>query len=226
MQKTVEGGFVEIVDTMGDELTIVNAARASFGKRKDLLEKSDIGLLNYLWKNRHTSPFEKVTVLLYVECSLPVAKQWMRHRTWSYNEISRRYTSENIEVYIPRQFRLQDTANKQNSQGTVDPATNESLRFHFGKSSRQAISVYEDALHVGVAREQARFILPQGLMTSFYAKVDLKNLMDFLVLRMAPDAQYEIQVFATAIREMLIEKFPVCMDLLAKGKWVWQEQNG
>lgn len=224
--RSVPGGYIEWLDAMGDELTIVNSARASFGKRKDLFEKSDEGLLKYLWTHRHTSPFEKCTMLFYVECSLPVRAQWFRHRTWSYNEVSRRYTSEGLEWIIPTPFRKQDDVNKQSSTKELPKKLSEWAVEAFEESYQKAFDAYTSLLSWGMCREQARYVLPQGIKTSFYAKVDLKNLMDFLVLRMAPDAQYEIRVFADAIREMLKQRFPLCMGLLEQGKWVWVEDEG
>lgn len=224
--REVEGGYIELLDMMGNEMTIVNSARASFGKRKDLFDKKDEKLLKYLWKNRHTSPFEKVTLLFYVECSLPVRSQWMRHRTWSYNEISRRYTSEDIVTILPKKLRLQDDVNKQSSTGELSFNDNRIGMDLYRRIYQKSVDAYHELLHMGVCKEQARYILPQGIGTSFYAKVDLKNLMDFIVLRKNTDAQKEIRVFADAIVDMLEERLPICMTLLKTGKWQWIETSG
>lgn len=224
--KYVDGGRVELLDVMGNELTIVNAARASFGKRKDLFDKKDEKLLKYLWVHRHTTPFEKVALLFHVECSLPVRSQWFRHRTWSYNELSRRYTSASIATVIPKPLREQDDDNKQSSSGNLPYKQDRWAQETFERGYQRAEEDYHRLLQLGLCREQARYILPQGTMTEFYAKVDLKNLMDFLVSRRAPDAQYEIRVFADAIFELLEERFPICTGLLKSGKWQWIETNG
>jgi thymidylate synthase (FAD) len=224
--KYVDGGRVELLNIMGDELTIVNAARASFGKRKDLFDKKDEKLLKYLWTHRHTTPFEKVTLLFHVECALPVRSQWFRHRTWSFNELSRRYTSEDITIVIPTPLRLQDDSNKQSSHGSLEYKQNKWAEETFERSYQRALEEFHRLLDLGVCREQARYILPQGARTEFYAKVDLKNLMDFLMARMASDAQYEIRVFADAIFELLEERLPICMGLLKSGRWQWIGING
>lgn len=226
ISKKVVGGEIELLDIMGGELTIINAARASFGKRKDLFDKKDEKLLRYLWKHRHTTPFEKVTLLFHVACSLPVRSQWFRHRTWSFNEISRRYTSEGVKTIIPLPFRTQDDVNKQSSKGNLPYKEKQRALDIFQRTYGHSTSEYHELLELGLCREQARYILPQGIGTQFYAKVDLKNLMDFLVSRRAPDAQYEIRVFADAIFEMLEERLPICMELLRSGKWEWIETNG
>lgn len=225
-ERSVQGGQIELLDIMGDELTIVNAARASFGKRKDLFDKKDEKLLKYLWMHRHTTPFEKVALLFQVRCSLPVRSQWFRHRTWSFNELSRRYTSENVETVIPKPFRLQDDVNKQSSFGELPYKDKKIALSMFRRSYNIATNDYNRLLSFGMCKEQARYILPQGIMTEFYAKVDLKNLMDFLILRRAPDAQLEIRVFADAIFEMLEKRLPICMGLLKTGSWQWTETNG
>ena len=217
-------GTVSLLNIMGDEATIVNAARVSFGKRTDLMRKKDIKLMKYLWTHRHTSPFEKVTLLLHITCPLPVRSQWMRHRTWSYNEVSRRYTGENLSYYIPEEFRGED---KENTQASTPIDIEDSARL---KRKCEDICLltedfYHELIDAGVCKEQSRFYLTQALMTEFYAKVDLKNLMDFLVLRRAPDAQYEIRILADAIYELLRPHLPNVMDILDGGKWVWVEND-
>jgi thymidylate synthase (FAD) len=196
----LDRGWIELQDLMGDDLAIVNAARVSFlGESKGT--GHDRKLLFYLVQHRHTTPFEMVEFKFRVKCPIIVARQWMRHRTFSYNELSRRYTSEDIDFYIPTVWRLQSTDNKQASAGELDAPEAAKLTAALQSYSEQALALYNQALESGVAREMARMFLPHNLYTQFIAKVDAHNLMHFLRLRMAPDAQYEIRQYAWAIYE-------------------------
>ena len=191
----LDHGCIELQQVMGDDLSIVNAARVSYlGDSKG--PEKDKKLLFYLMKNKHTSPFEMVEFKFRVKCPLFVARQWMRHRTWSYNEVSRRYTDKNIEFYIPDAWRAADSKNKQSSSGLVES--------HFSQLTDltdRALTYYKDAIENGVAKEQARLFLPLCTYTEFIAKVDAHNLMNFLRLRMSEHAQYEIRLYAVAIFE-------------------------
>ena len=151
---------------MGDDKSIVEAARVSFNNDKIEYEKNrDEKLISYLLKNKHSSPFEHVVFKFHVNAPLFVARQWMRHRTFSYNEISRRYTSENLEFYIPKYYRKQSADNKQASDGKVEEnwstVLDEEVRIHIEKS----VSLYEEMINKGVAREQSRIVLPQTMYT-------------------------------------------------------------
>lgn len=211
-------GYIELQDVMGNDLAIVNAARVSYlGHSKG--EEADKKLLFYLMKNRHTSPFEMCEMKFVVYCPLFVARQWMRHRTWSYNEVSRRYTDESIEFYFPNEWRGQSTNNKQASNdekieylnykysnGDVwwQPPVNSQVEFLV----HEAMKLYNVMIDTGIAREQARMVLPQNMMTTFVAKADLHNILHFCQLRSHEHAQYEIRVYSDAILEMIKEKFP------------------
>jgi thymidylate synthase (FAD) len=196
----LDKGWIELQDLMGDDLAIVNAARVSFlGESKGA--DRDKKLLSYLIQHRHTTPFEMVEFKFRVKCPIIVARQWMRHRTFSFNEVSRRYTSELIEFYLPTQWRTQSTDNKQASAGELDPVQSAQLTESLQAYCDQALSLYEQAIEAGVAREMARMFLPHNLYTQFIAKIDAHNLMHFLKLRMADDAQYEIRQYAWAIYE-------------------------
>ena len=203
----LDQGFVALLASMGNDLTIVNAARVSLGKRKAVFDESDAKLLAYLLAHRHTTPFEHVTFQFHVKCPLFVARQWMRHRTWSYNEISRRYTSVDLSVHHPTELRGQGATNRQASAGTADSA----LCDVYGKAVDAALATYEALVAAGVCREQARGVLPSAMYTEFYATVDLHNLLHFIDLREAPDAQPEIQVYATALRELITSVVPQTM---------------
>ncbi len=201
--KLLDKGYIELQDVMGSDSDIVNAARVSFlGETKG--DDADKKLLLYLWKHRHTTPFEMCEMKFRVKAPLLVARQWMRHRTFSYNEVSRRYTSEEMDFYEPTQWRGQSISNKQASNGMVDTKMTTLAR----QLNQISVSLYNQALEEGIAREQARILLPQSMYTTFIAKVDLKNLLNFISLRSSPHAQYEIRVYSDAILEMVKEHFP------------------
>ena len=202
-------GFVDLLDTMGNELTIVNAARVSFGKHKAEWDEKDELLLKYLIENHHTTPFEHVQFQFRIKCPLYIRSQWHRHRTWSYNEISRRYTEQDIEdCYNPELFRQQSESNRQASSDKV-PINNNLLVEKYKEHVEKAVALYRELLEGGVCREQARGVLPQALYTEFYATVDLHNLLHFIELRISPHAQWEIQQYARALLELIEPYVPV-----------------
>lgn len=202
-------GFVDLLDTMGNELTIVNAARVSFGKHKTEWDDKDELLLKFLVEHRHTSPFEHVQFQFRVKCPLYIRSQWHRHRMWSYNEISRRYTEQDIEdCYIPEMFRQQSESNRQASIDRALP-DNDLLIEKYEQHVARAVAFYKDLLENGVCREQARGVLPQAIYTEFYATVDLHNLLHFIELRISPEAQWEIQQYARALLELIEPYVPV-----------------
>ena len=211
MQSSEKARFVEgsikLVRHMGDELAIVNAARMSFDKHKDALDDKDIALLRSLVRNHHTSPLEHVVFTFLVHCPLFVRSQWHRHRTWSYNEISRRYTEVDLELYVPPALREQSESDRQasrESESLDQSACLAKIRaFH-----EQSLRLYQELLDAGVCREQARGVLPQNLMTTFWATVDLNNLLKFLELRDSPHAQWEIREYASAIKSLIRDDFP------------------
>lgn len=202
----LDQGWIELQDLMGDDLAVVNAARVSFlGESKG--PEQDKRLLFYLLRHHHTSPFEQVEFKFRVHAPLLVWWQWVRHRTWHVNAQSGRYTSFGEgDFYVPEEWRLQASDNKQASDGELPgpqaAALTDRLRAHVAESFR----LYEAALAAGVAREQARLFLPGfAVYYTWVLKVDAHNLMHFLRLRMAPDAQYEIRVYAWAIFEQFFE---------------------
>ena len=207
--QVLDKGFIELIAHMGDDNTVVSAARVSYlGETKGL--EQDTQLIKYLLKNRHTSPFEQVEFQFMVKCPLFVRSQWMRHRTWSYNEVSRRYTSDEIEFHVPSEIRLQSNDNKQMSAGIME---NPGLIIDAMKTSAlMCYEMYEGMIRLGVAREQARMILPQSMYTKFYAKVDLHNLFHFLELRNHEHAQPEIRLYAQAIEELIKPIVPISYE--------------
>ena len=206
-------GRVDYVNHMGDDLTVVNSARVSFGVQKEKLNERDKNLINYLIKHRHTSPLEHNIITFRFCVPLFVRSQHHRHRTWSYNEISRRYTDVNIQFYEPNQFRTQHKSNRQasNSEDLINPevewdrtTASQAVRLHHSKS----MNLYNMLINSGVCREQARGVLPQNLYTEYYGTVNLSNLLKFIDLRTHEGAQWEIQKVAEACLEIATDLFP------------------
>lgn len=220
-----EIGSVEYVQHMGTDLTIVNSARVSFGKEKEVLDDRDEKLIKYLAEHKHTSTFEHNVITFRFKVPLFVRSQHHRHRTWSYNEISRRYTDVNIEFYEPHQFRTQHKSNRQASnEEYVNPNLNDSIvgkttvpvspnlaadavRFHHQRSLR----LFEQLIENGVCREQARGVLPQNLYTEYYGTTSLHNALHFCMLRLHEGAQWEIQQVATAMLEIMYSRWPIAI---------------
>lgn len=209
-------GWIGLVDTMGNEASIVNAARVSFGKMRSELDEKDVRLLRYLLENRHTTPLEHVTFTFLVHCPLFVRSQWHRHRTWSYNEISRRYTEVDLEFYVPPEIHAQAASDRQASAPAPESMNQEVLREMIRKANLDSLAAYESLLAGGVCREQARGVLTQNLMTTFWATVDLSNLLKFIELRSSPHAQWEIRQYSDAIKELVQPHFPHVAELM---KW-------
>ncbi len=202
----LDKGFIELQDIMGDDNAIVAAARVSFlGESKGDIQ--DRKLIDYLLRNRHTSPFEQVVFKFRVKCPLFVARQWMRHRTWHLNEISRRYTSEALDFHFPDDWRLQSSNNKQCSEGSAESVIQQQFNQQTQSIVDTALQTYEQMVEAGIAREQARMILPQNMYTTFIGSVDLHNLLHFLALRREHHAQHEIRVYADAIYENFVKPF-------------------
>ncbi len=208
-------GCVSYVQHMGSDLTVVNSARVSFGKHKDELDDKDKKLIRYLIKHRHTSTLEHNQITFRFKVPLFVRSQHHRHRTWSYNEISRRYTDENLEWYLPKKFRTQHKSNRQasNENELINPQAyptwslmriSELLEY----KTNECIQTYETLLDAGVCREQARMILPQNLYTEYYGSCNLNNLLKFIDLRTHEGAQWEIQKVAEACREIAETLWP------------------
>ncbi|MEI6055101.1 MAG: FAD-dependent thymidylate synthase [Lentisphaerota bacterium] len=200
-------GWIGLIDMMGTEATMVNAARVSFGKIKDTMDEKDIELLKYLIENKHTSPLEHLVFTFSVHCPLFVRGQWHRHRTWSYNEISRRYTEFDLTFYTPAQLREQS---KNNRQASVEGSfvEDEKLKGMIDKHNQDSLALYNHLLSKGVCREQARGVLTQNMMVTFWATVDLANLLHFLDLRDHQHAQWEIREYAQAIKTLLAPHLP------------------
>lgn len=214
-------GAVEYVNHMGNDLTIVNSARVSFGVEKDELDDRDRKLINYLVRHRHTSTFEHCVGTFRFTVPLFVRSQHHRHRTWSYNEISRRYTDVNIKLYEPEAFRTQHKSNRQasNENDLINPVVQSPITNGILKADeivkqhhKDSLKLYENLMKAGVCREQARGILPQNLYTEYYGTVNLSNLMKFIDLRTHEGAQWEIQKVAEALLEMATDLWPTAVQ--------------
>ena len=210
-------GKVELVDSIGTDLTVVNSARVSFGVHKSELDDKDRKLIRYLIKHKHTSTLEHCFVTFRVKVPLFIRSQHHRHRTWSYNEISRRYTDENLEFYEPKAFRTQHASNRQasNENELIDPEMLPRVdSFYFRASDAvkkhhlDCVKLYELLMEKGVCREQARGVLPQNLYTEYYASANLSNILKFIELRSHEGAQWEIQRVAEAMLQILEELYP------------------
>ncbi len=210
-------GCVEYVSHMGSDLSVVNAARVSFGSEKSKVDEKDIKLIRYLMNHNHSSPFEHCLITFKFTVPLFIRSQHHRHRTWAYNEISRRYTSVNMEFYSPEKFRTQHESNRQaSSNSLINPILNSSFTSMGFESAAVAVkshnsnslSLYNALLESGVCREQARGVLPQNLYTQYFGTVNLHNLLKFISLRSHEGAQWEIQKVATACLEIAKQYFP------------------
>lgn len=214
-------GRVDYVDHMGSDMTTVNAARVSFGKHKSEIDEKDEKLIKYLIKNNHTSPFEHCSLTFRFTVPLFIRSQHHRHRTWAYNEISRRYTSVGMEFYEPLAFRTQHESNRQASNDVkINPQS--SYRFgdfaHFASANKlvkmhneSSLDLYNSLVESGVCREQARGVLPQNLYTQYYGSCNLHNLIKFINLRTHSGAQWEIQQVAKACQTIAEKHFPITM---------------
>lgn len=225
----LDHGFVELVDSMGGDLTVVNSARVSFGKRKTELSPADSKLIRYLAEHKHWSPFRHVQ--LQFHCKVPefVARQWYKHVVGiayseapvvdhAWNEISLRYVdASEFDFYTPEGFRKQSENNKQASTDELvdDPA--QQLHDAYQAQCNQALSLYQNMIAAGVAREQARGVLPLNIYTEFYWTISLQALANFVHLRKHPGAQYEIRLFADALEQLARRVVPVSFDALMGG---------
>lgn len=206
---------LSLVRVSGSDVDIANAARVSFGKFVTELSDKDVKLIRYLVQHNHSSPFEHNQLSFRVKCPLFVARQWMRHRMNSYNEISYRYVKSALEFYVPSKWRYQDT---QNRQGSVGEFENEEMRAKYIAALETATKAYEDLLADGLCRELARGLLPVCTYTEFMFTTNLHSLIHFLKLRLEPGAQWEIRMFAQGMLELALPHFPVSLG-------AWQEFN-
>jgi thymidylate synthase (FAD) len=226
---------VKHVRHSGDDKTVVDSARVSLASLDEMNDRNDAetrecdqrdkNLIKYLATHKHMSPFEHCHITFWIEAPLYIARQHMRHRTWSYNEVSRRYTSDDIRIYEPDGYRKQA---KSNRQASTEETTNPIVRVIHGttntymtaattiveETNKELMKVYSSLLEAGVCREQARGILPQSMMTQYYATVNVRNLAAFIRERISPDAQYEAQQLARQMLTVAKEYYPLAMQAL------------
>jgi len=216
-------GRVDYISHMGSDLTVVNSARVSFGVEKSQLDNRDRKLISYLIKHRHTSTLEHCVVTFKFTVPLFVRSQHHRHRTWSYNEISRRYTDKDLQFYLPKAFRTQHKSNRQasNENDLIDPVIIPDLHdtgygvtasTYVNRVTQDSLEAFRLLLREGVCREQARMVLPQNLYTEYYGTVNLNNLLKFVDLRTHEGAQWEIQKTAHACLEIAKDIWPVTVS--------------
>jgi thymidylate synthase (FAD) len=219
-------GRVQYISHMGNDITVVNAARVSFGRKKHTLDARDRKLIRYLIAHRHTSTLEHCCVTYKFVVPLYIRSQHHRHRTWSYNEISRRYTDKDLQFYCPKKFRTQHKSNRQasNTEELFDPYLYKDPEkrlvpvFHppaseiYREPCAHSLRLFNELVSKGVCREQARGVLPQTLYTEYYGTVNLNNLIKFVSLRIHDGAQWEIVQVAKACLEIAKDLFPVTIS--------------
>lgn len=203
-------GSIELLDTMGDDLSIVNAARVSFNSESVDLNERDEKLIYFLAKHKHWTPFEQNSLKFRVKLPIYITRQWMKHRTWVFNEISARYTQFDSTVYKPEMFREQSKSNRQASV-IADNIDQDKASQVYEEAVKATVDAYQELLELGVCREQARGILPVGSHTEFIATVNLRNFMHWYFLREDHGAQWEIQQYARAAIELVESSFPVAI---------------
>jgi thymidylate synthase (FAD) len=210
----LDKGFVRLIDFMGDDDAIVQAARVSYGAGTKRVTE-DRGLIRYLLRHLHTTPFEMVEFKFHIKLPIFVARQWIRHRTANVNEYSGRYSEMKDEFYVPslEQIRPQSTTNKQGrSEHTLPPDVAAQIATRMEATQRGLYDEYQSLLGEDLARELARINLPVSNYTEWYWKIDLHNLFHFLRLRIDPHAQYEIRVYGEAMAELVKQVVPIAWE--------------
>lgn len=212
----LDHGFVRLIDHMGDDLSVVRAARVSYDAawRAGEDQRGDERLIRYLWRNHHTTPFEAVTFTFEVKAPIFVFRQWHRHRTWSFNELSARYRELPEEFYVPAADVLgRQSSNNKQGRDHLDEVSSVWAASQIERIRKQCASsfdVYRELLAMDVPRELARSVLPVSTYSHMFATVDLLNLFRFFTLRCDTHAQHEIRVYADAMTTLIEPIVPVC----------------
>jgi thymidylate synthase (FAD) len=206
--KVLNDGFIRVIDYLGCDTSIVQAARVSYGRGTKKIQE-DRGLIRYLLRHDHTTPFEMCEIKLHLRVPMDCWRQWIRHRTANINEYSTRYSVaiDAMQTTRPDEWRLQGVTNRQGSEGLLDVEKGKILSQQEQEIQNLARKLYEQRLELGVAREQARKELPLSTYTEAYWKIDLHNLLHFLELRMAENAQYEIRQYAQTIGQEIVSRW-------------------
>lgn len=236
-KQVLKKGFVKLIDCMPRQIpldsrklmcdsAIVQAARVSYGQGlKDY--ETDSKLINYLFKHKHTSPFEMVKFKFHVKAPIFVARQWFRHRMGNYNEISGRYSELKEEIYFPDKVSSQSKINKQLSSDD-DISNNERVKKLMNNTemyNKIQFTNYKELMNAGVSRETARINLPLSLFTEFYFSIDLHNLLNFIKLRNSKNAQYEIKEYASKIEDIIESLCPITMKAFNNHKTITLSKN-
>ena len=211
MIRVLDHGFVRLDDAMADDLSVVNGARVSFAKRKEEVDDSDAGLIRFLMRDRHGTPFEHNSFRFHIRTPIFVAREWFRHRIGSFNEFSMRYAKATDEFYVPAPEDVRSQVGKPGAYSfeEVSPELAEQTREELQAVYETAYDTYQRLVELGVARELARCVLPVGAYTEFYWTVNARALMNFISLRAAETAQREIRRYAEACELFLAEKMPI-----------------
>jgi thymidylate synthase (FAD) len=210
----LDHGFVRLDDAMADDLSVVNSARVSFGRRVTEMSDADAGLIRFLMRDRHGTPFEHNAFRFHIRCPLFVAREWFRHRIGSFNEFSMRYARATDDFYVPEAEDVRTQVGKPGAYSfdPVDPELAEATREELRAVYETAYATYERLVEQGVARELARAVLPVGAYTEFYWTVNARALMNFVSLRAADTAQREIRRYADAVEHFLAQQMPVTYE--------------
>ena len=224
----LDKGYIEVVDTLGDDLTPVNAARVSFGGRSDKFTDKDKRLSKFLIKHKHFSPFRHQHIQIIIKAPEFVMREWYKHvvgiettsshvtKDHAWNEISGRYVPYD-EFYEPKEFRKQSEDNKQASDGLIDDQVVATM--HWRTAQNKTIETYNELLNMGVAREQARSILPLTVYTKVWWTASFQSVMNFIELRDEPTSQVEIQEYAKVLKQIMLEVFPETTKLWSEIYW-------
>lgn len=216
MVQVLNAGALELVDFMGSDASVVQAARISNGAvMPDWRGAPDERLINFLAEHEHMTPFEHATFKFYVKAPIFVFREWQRHRTFSYNELSARYKKLKPEFYYPEVVRIPDPENKQSSIEVEDYELQRTMNNCLIDSYTKAWTEYEWMLDEGIAREIARAVLPVGIYSEMYVTGNFRNWMHFWKLRSSADAQYEIRQYADVLGDIFAEKMPISFNALS-----------
>jgi thymidylate synthase (FAD) len=210
----LDHGFVRLDEAMADDLSVVNGARVSFAKHKTEMDDSDAGLIRFLMRERHGTPFEHNAFRFHIRAPIFVAREWFRHRVGSFNEFSMRYAKATEDFYVPEPEDVRTQVGKPGAYSfePVSDEVAETTREELRQVYEAAYAAYEKLVELGVARELARAALPVGAYTEFYWTVNARALMNFLSLRNAETAQREIRLYAEACERFLAERMPVTYE--------------
>ena len=206
-----EHGFVRLDAAMADDLSVVNSARVSFAVRRDEMDDRDKGLIRFLMRDRHGTPFEHNSFRFHIRAPIFVAREWFRHRIGSFNEESARYHKLSDDFYLPDMEAVRSQVGKPGSYSfePVEEAVAIETRQTLEKTYKEVYATYMELIEKGVAKEVARAVLPVGIFTQFYWTINARALMNFLSLRNSQTAQYEIRAYAEAVERLFAQQMPI-----------------